>query len=104
MTSSPKILAFAGSVRKDSFNQKVVEIAAQGATAAGAEVTVVDLAELPMPIYNGDLENAEGLPENAKKFKVDEAANQAALEQAKADQAAWQAEQDAKKKAAEGGT
>ena len=41
---------------------------------------------------------------NAKKFKVDEAANQAALDQAKADQAAWQAEQDAKKKAAEGGT
>ncbi len=44
MTSGPKILAFAGSARKDSFNKKLVNIAAQGALGAGAQVTELDLA------------------------------------------------------------
>jgi chromate reductase len=39
-----KILAFAGSSRKESFNKKLIKIAAQGAEEAGAVVTVVDLA------------------------------------------------------------
>jgi len=36
-----KILAFAGSARKDSLNKKVLKIAAAGAEAAGADVTLV---------------------------------------------------------------
>jgi NAD(P)H-dependent FMN reductase len=67
--ANAKILAFAGSLRKDSFNRKLVQIAADGARKAGAEVTFIDLKDLPMPIYDGDLEKAEGIPENAKKFK-----------------------------------
>ncbi|MBK5239640.1 MAG: NAD(P)H-dependent oxidoreductase [Clostridium sp.] len=50
-----KILAFAGSSRKESFNKKLIKIAAKGAIEAGAIVTVVDLADYPMPLYNGDL-------------------------------------------------
>jgi len=64
-----KILAFAGSARKESFNKKLVKLAVAGARSAGAEVTLVDLADLPMPIYDGDLEAAQGLPPNAKAFK-----------------------------------
>ena len=64
-----KILAFAGSSRKDSFNKKVLAIAASGAQEAGASVTVVDLADYPMPLYNQDLEAEQGIPENALKFK-----------------------------------
>ncbi len=64
-----KILAFAGSLRKESYNKKLVKIAAEGARAAGAEVTLIDLKEFPLPVYDGDLEAAEGLPENAKKLK-----------------------------------
>ena len=64
------ILAFAGSTRKDSFNKKLVKIAAQGAKEAGAEVTVIDLRDFPMPLYDGDLEAVEGLPENALKLKA----------------------------------
>ena len=41
-----KILAFAGSARKDSYNKKLVAVAAEGARKAGAEVTLIDLAEL----------------------------------------------------------
>lgn len=64
-----KILAFAGSSRKDSVNKKLVKIASQGTKEVGAEVTIIDLADYPMPIYNGDLEAKEGLPEFAKSFK-----------------------------------
>ncbi|UCH46874.1 MAG: NAD(P)H-dependent oxidoreductase [Betaproteobacteria bacterium] len=67
--SVPKLLAFAGSLREASFNKKVVAVAAEGARAAGAEVTVVDFRDLPMPIYDGDLEARQGLPDGAKEFK-----------------------------------
>lgn len=69
MTYVPKILAFAGSARKDSVNKKLAAIAAHGATAAGADVTLIDLRDFPMPIYDGDLEGDQGLPENALKLK-----------------------------------
>lgn len=69
MTNPPKILAFAGSTRQDSYNKKLVKIAAEGARVAGAEVTYIDLHDLPMPLYDGDLETQEGMPANARKFK-----------------------------------
>lgn len=70
MTATPKILAFAGSTRSGSFNRNVLTVAVEGARVAGAEVTVLDLAEYSLPIYNGDLEKAEGLPENAAKLQA----------------------------------
>ena len=39
------------------------------AEAQGAEVTVLDLRELALPIYDGDLEAASGLPEGARRLK-----------------------------------
>lgn len=69
MSTTPKILAFAGSARAGSLNKKLVNAAAQAARDAGAEVTVLDLKDYPLPIYDGDLEEAGGLPENARKLK-----------------------------------
>ena len=69
MTNPPKILAFAGSARQASFNKLVVKIAVEGARAAGAQVTYLDLRDLPMPLFDEDLEAKEGLPENVRKFK-----------------------------------
>ena len=66
----PKILAFAGSTRTESWNKKLVKIAAQGAQDAGAIVTVVDLRDFPMPLYDGDLEDQQGLPETVQQFKA----------------------------------
>jgi chromate reductase len=65
----PRILAFSGSARKNSYNQRLVRIAAQGAEQAGAAVTLVNLADYPMPIFNQDDEAAYGLPETARAFK-----------------------------------
>jgi NAD(P)H-dependent FMN reductase len=67
--STPKILAFAGSTRADSFNKKLVRIAAAAARAAGAEVTLLDLRDLPLPLFDQDLEAEKGLPANARTLK-----------------------------------
>lgn len=65
----PRILAFAGSTRSDSFNKKLVQVAAGVAREIGAEVTVADLRDYPMPLYDGDLEEREGMPAGASAFK-----------------------------------
>jgi len=67
--SKPRILAFAGSLREGSLNKKLVRVAAAEAEKADAEVTFVDLKDYPLPIYDGDIEEKEGLPENSFKLK-----------------------------------
>ena len=64
-----KILAFSGSLRAGSYNQKLVKIAAAAAEEAGAEVTVISLADFPMPLFDEDLEEKEGKPQKAKELK-----------------------------------
>jgi len=68
--TTPKILAFAGSARRESFNKKLVNVAAESARSVGAEVTVIDFADLPLPLFDQDLETAEGLPANVQKLKA----------------------------------
>ena len=64
-----KILAFAGSTRRDSLNRKLIQVATSIAAGAGAEVTLLDLNDYPLPLYNGDLEATAGLPEAALRLK-----------------------------------
>jgi len=63
------ILAFSGSARKDSLNRKLLAVAAEGVRAAGGEVTIVNFNDFPMPIYDGDLEDASGIPGKALEFR-----------------------------------
>ncbi len=64
-----KVLVFAGALRAGSFNKKLAKLAAAGAKKAGAEVTTIDLKDYPLPIFDEDLEKAEGLPANGRKLK-----------------------------------
>jgi len=66
---STRILAFAGSARKDSLNKKLVNVAADSARAIGAEVTLIDMRDYPIPLYDGDLEAEQGVPENARAIR-----------------------------------
>jgi chromate reductase, NAD(P)H dehydrogenase (quinone) len=65
----PRILAFAGSLRQASYNKKLIRIAADAAREAGVEVTLIDLRDFPMPLYDGDLEAEDGIPPDARRFK-----------------------------------
>jgi NAD(P)H-dependent FMN reductase len=64
----PAILVFAGSIRTGSINEKLAVNAAEAISDAGGDVTKISLSDFSMPIYNGDLEEAEGVPENGKKL------------------------------------
>jgi chromate reductase len=65
----PKLLMFAGSARNASTNKQLAALAASTAQKAGTKVTLIDLKDFEMPIYDGDLEGDAGLPENAKRLK-----------------------------------
>jgi NAD(P)H-dependent FMN reductase len=69
ITMTPRILAFAGSTRRESFNKKLVQIAVKGAREAGAEVTLLDLKDFPLPLFDQDLEAEHGMPDNGTKLK-----------------------------------
>ena len=64
-----KLLFFAGSARKESMNKKLAKLAADMAQDAGAQITHIDLKDFEMPLYDGDVEAQNGIPENAKKLK-----------------------------------
>lgn len=67
--SKPRILAFGGSLRRDSLNQKLAAVAAEGAREAGAEVTLIKLRDFPMPLFDQDLEAEHGMHPEAKRLK-----------------------------------
>lgn len=69
MAGAVKILSFAGSLRKESFNKKLARLAAAAARTAGAEVTDLDLRDYPLPIFDEDLEKSAGLPVEARRLK-----------------------------------
>jgi chromate reductase, NAD(P)H dehydrogenase (quinone) len=65
----PHLLFFAGSARLNSLNKRVARLGAMIAEANSIPSTFADLADYPMPLYNGDLEAESGQPENAHKLK-----------------------------------
>ncbi|MEZ0217212.1 MAG: NADPH-dependent FMN reductase [Rariglobus sp.] len=68
MSSTPRILAFSASARRESLNKKLLAVAVTAVREAGGEVTLIDLNDYVLPLYHGDLEEAEGLPANAAKL------------------------------------
>ncbi|MDP2193254.1 MAG: NAD(P)H-dependent oxidoreductase [Alphaproteobacteria bacterium] len=64
-----RILCFAGSSRKDSINKKLARYAAEQLHSMNCQATFLDLADYPLPLYDGDLEANQGVPENAHRLK-----------------------------------
>ena len=63
-----KLLVFAGSTRRGSYNRQLARVVAQMARDAGAEVTHLELADFDVPLYNADLE-ARGTPPDVIRLK-----------------------------------
>jgi len=66
---NPRILVCSGSTRSGSYNGRLVALAAKRLAILDAEVTHLSLKDYPLPVYDGDLEETGGVPENAKKLK-----------------------------------
>lgn len=63
-----KLLVFAGSTRQHSFNRRLAQVTAGMARDAGADVTLLELSDFDIPLYNADLE-ARGTPADVLRLK-----------------------------------
>jgi chromate reductase, NAD(P)H dehydrogenase (quinone) len=65
----PKILVIPGSLRARSYNVRLAALATKELTLADADVTRISLLDYPLPIYDADLAEKSGPPQNALKLK-----------------------------------
>jgi NAD(P)H-dependent FMN reductase len=70
-----RVLVFAGSIRAGALSAKLAALAAKELALADADVTHISLADYPLPLYDGDLEEDRGIPENATRLAQLIAAN-----------------------------
>jgi len=63
-----RLLVIAGSARSGSLNLRLAGTAAALAREAGAQVDRLDLRALQLPVYDGDLEAAEGVPDSTLRL------------------------------------
>src|SRR3990172_1322511 len=64
-----KIIGFAGSLRKGSYHKMALKVVLDNVKQAGAETEFIDLKELDIPLYDGDLEQEIKLPKGIKTLK-----------------------------------
>lgn len=67
--SKLKVLVFAASLRADSLNRKLAALAARLAERGGATVDLASMRDFDVPLYDGDVEVAHGLPAGAEEFR-----------------------------------
>ena len=64
-----KLLTFAASLRKESFNRKLIHQAVEILKMTPSiQVDRADYREFEMPIYDGDLEESSGIPNGGKEL------------------------------------
>jgi chromate reductase len=69
LMSVPKILVIPGSLRAASYNGRLAALATKELTLADADVTRISLLDYPLPIYDADLAEKSGPPQNALRLK-----------------------------------
>lgn len=72
-----RVLVFAASLRSASLNARLAELAARVAREAGALVDLASFREFDVPTFDGDLEEAEGIPRGAAELRRRLTANDA---------------------------
>jgi NAD(P)H-dependent FMN reductase len=68
MPQKLKVLVFAASLRAESLNRKLAALAARVAAQAGAVVDHASMRDFDVPLYDGDLEKAQGIPQGAQEL------------------------------------
>src|SRR5690348_14602801 len=63
-----RLLAFAASLRKGSFNRKLLSLAVDIAREKGVEVDHADFHEFDMPLYDFDIQEREGFPAGTQRM------------------------------------
>jgi chromate reductase len=63
-----KFIVFAGALRVDSCNKKFAREALRLTQEAGENGEFIDLRDYPMPVYDGDIETTNGIPEATKQL------------------------------------
>jgi chromate reductase, NAD(P)H dehydrogenase (quinone) len=77
--SAVRLLAISGSERAGSLNRKLLDAAVKTAQARGAQVDTIDLRSLALPLFDGDIEKASGVPDGARRQRVAQRAADAVL-------------------------
>jgi len=68
-TPNLKVLVFAASLRAESLNHKLATLAARVAEGHGAVVDLASMRDFDVPLYDGDVENATGIPRGAGELR-----------------------------------
>ena len=63
------VLVFGASLRANSLNRQLADLAVRVAQQAGANVDLASMREFDVPSYDGDIEKAEGLPKGADELR-----------------------------------
>lgn len=64
-----KILVIPGSMRSGSFNVRLAAAITKELVQSEADATRISLGDFPLPIYDGDLEATQGVPQSAVDLK-----------------------------------
>lgn len=63
-----RVLVFAASLRKASLNLKLAKVIVKKLEASGVSVDHADFHDFDMPLYDGDLQDSEGLPPGTQEL------------------------------------
>src|SRR4051794_17643993 len=66
--NSIRLLVFDGSLRKQSFNRRLAQLAATCVDSYGGEVDRATLADFDCPSYSHDVETGTGIPKGAEEL------------------------------------
>jgi NAD(P)H-dependent FMN reductase len=78
-TPTLRLLLLAGSARTGALSVTLRDAAGRIAQALGAEMTVLDLRALQLPLYDGDIEASQGVPDGARQLRTALATHDAVL-------------------------